>query len=55
MIDLAAATEAYDKCKIDDIGWIKTAENIADAFTEPNPNDGLEEFLDTGVLRKSVL
>lgn len=54
MIDLTAPREAYEKRESDDIGWIKTTENIADAFTKPSPNDGLEEFLDSGILRQSV-
>lgn len=54
MIDLVAAREAYNNYDIDDIGWIRTAQNIAGAFTKHRQNNGLSNFLDTGSLQQSV-
>lgn len=38
MIDVGATNEAYNHMDIDDIVWIRSDENIADAFTKQEPN-----------------
>lgn len=54
MIDLSATWDAYDSGEIDDIGWIRTKDNITDAFTKTCRHDGLERFLDTSTLLQRI-
>lgn len=55
MIDLAVAQNAYDNYAIDDIGWVPTTENIADAFTKMGTNKWMEEFLGSGDFALDIL
>lgn len=54
MKDLTPTRNAYDNQEIDDMGWIKSGENIVDAFKKLGRNDGLERMLDTGLVSQSV-
>lgn len=48
MIEIAAAQAVYDNGEIDDIGWLPTRNNIADAFIKIGGNNRLKGFMDTG-------
>lgn len=52
MIELAATREAYDRCEIDEIGWVDTASNIVDEFIKARSNIQLEKLLDIRELIK---
>lgn len=54
MIYLAAARDAHDKREIDDIGWVKTTDNFAEALQKLWRYDKLEKFLDTGMFRQNM-
>lgn len=43
LIDLPAARAAYEKI-FDDTGWVKTIDNLADAFTEMTISNALGKF-----------
>lgn len=53
-IDLVATKEFYDNREIDDIGWIPSSINIADAFTKMEYNKCLDELMDTGIFSQEV-
>lgn len=48
MTDIHSVREAYNKFEISDIGFIRTHNNPADAFTKLGPNDALEHLLRNG-------
>lgn len=54
MTDLSAAKGAYNSQEWDDIGWISTTDNLADAVTKERTNKGLQEFLDTGIVMQEI-
>lgn len=55
-INLAAVREpeASDRHEIDDVGWIRKVDNIADAFTQPSCNSLLRELMKSGTFNQSV-
>lgn len=54
MIDLVAGKGSNDKGNIIGRVWIRTTQNIEDAFNKMGNNEGLEYFHDIGQLKKSV-
>lgn len=51
---LGGYAKAYDNQEINDVGWIKTGKNIADAFKKFGRNDVLVSMLDTGLVSQIV-
>ena len=54
MIDIAAACEGFQKHDINDIGFVRSAENIADGLTKPMKQTALRDMLLTGTFRVNV-
>lgn len=54
MIDVRAAREAHHRGEVSNVGWIHSADNIADCLTKVARCEALERFLDEGVLRHTV-
>lgn len=46
MIDLALTRAAYDTMKFDNIGWLRTTDNITGAFAKAVVNKRLSTLLD---------
>lgn len=51
---MAATQKAYNSREIDDVGWIRTGENIVDVFEKLDRNDGLKRMFDTELIGQSV-
>jgi hypothetical protein len=54
MLDIACAQDAWTKQDISDIGFIRSAENIADGLTKQMKQASLLKVLDTGQLNVKV-
>lgn len=54
MIDLDTTKEAHERSDTDEIGWITTTKNVAEAFTKKTTNLALENHLDTGNIISNV-
>lgn len=50
MIDIQAGIEAYHDQKIDDMGWVKSENNLADGLTKVNKCDLIQRTMRTGKL-----
>lgn len=48
MIDVRAAREAYQRGDISNVGWIRSAHNLADGLTKFEKNKLMVEFLESG-------
>lgn len=55
MIDIAGARQAYERRQISKIGWIRSRNNLADAFTKPKRCPSLESYLHDGHLQVDVV
>lgn len=53
-INFTAAKEAYEREEMENIGWVKTADKITDAFTESTINEQLEQLMETRQLNQTV-
>ena len=49
-IDLQAAQEAYEKCRISNIGCVKSDENLAEALTKRHHSTALMMLMNSGRL-----
>lgn len=54
MIDIRATREAYVREEINDVGWISSEDNIADAMTKLSPCKSLDNLMQTGQLHMQV-
>lgn len=54
MIDLLAASEAYSRLEISDIGLVRTHHNPADALTKVGRCNALERIIELGVVDHPV-
>lgn len=54
MIDLAATQDAYNRKEIEEIGLVRTANNIADAFAKQGNNNTLQKFTSPGCSEQVV-
>ncbi len=54
LIDIAGLREAYRKCDLDNLGWIRSEHKIADALTKDKSESSLHCVLATATLRTPV-
>ena len=54
MIDVAAATEAFENKEIDYVGWVPSNWKISNGLTKIKPCPTLEEFLKTSTLNLDI-
>ena len=54
IIDIIAIRQSYKRRELQEIQWINSQDNPADAITKSNPNKALEKFLDTNCLQVRV-
>lgn len=54
MIDVRAASEAYQRGEISKVGWISSSDNIVDGLSKVPRSEALERFLNEGVIRHKV-
>ena len=47
MIDIIALKKSYERKEIDEIRWIYSKDNPADAMTKVSPNSALERIITT--------
>jgi hypothetical protein len=52
--DVAVVREAHEKFELANIGFVRTANNLADPMTKHVKNTHLEKLLDTGVVDHPV-
>lgn len=50
MIDLQACREAYQEGEIDDVGWVKSGNNVADGLTKLGKAELVQKVMRTGTL-----
>lgn len=50
MIDIQACREAYNERSIDNVGWVQSANNVADGFTKIDKVDLIQQVMRTGTL-----
>lgn len=50
MIDVQAGREAYHERKIDDMGWVRSENNLADGLTKLNKPELIQRTMKTGRL-----
>lgn len=51
MIDLQACREAYRERSIENVGWVKSANNVADGFTKLNKAELIQRIMRTGTIQ----
>lgn len=52
--DFEATREAYNRTKIDEIGWISRTGNIADAFTKHTTNAAMDALMENGMILQEL-
>ena len=51
MIDIMTLRQSYERRELQEIRWINSQDNPANAMTKSTPNKALEKFLDINYLK----
>lgn len=54
MIDICATREAYERCEINEVEWICSADNVADGMTKLSSCKALHNLMHTRLLTVKV-
>lgn len=54
MIDVHAVRESYERIEINDVAWIPSRANPADALTKLTSNAVLDKILENGIVEHEV-
>lgn len=55
MVEIGVIPEAYEQRKICEIGWIRSGDNLADAFTKIKKCPSLDQFISAGKTQADVI